>query len=114
MLKLGKDINCPKISDEFEILWRVRQIKYAHNASFSEPIKFGILGLIFQVKVTKFHTNVGLDMSINMSCRVFFSYTHFWFTFTKHITPHEWSFVNSDVHTYTLIDVEDINLNVKL
>ena len=47
-------------------LWRFCLIKYVHNGPFNEPASFGIPGLIFQAKVTKFGTNVGLQMLINI------------------------------------------------
>ena len=49
----------------FIALWsrtRFCMIKYVHNGPFNEAINFGIVGLIFQVKFTKFGTNVGLNM----------------------------------------------------
>ena len=46
-------------------------IKYAHNGSFNEQASFGIPGLIFQAKATKFGTKVGLNMLININS-VFF------------------------------------------
>ena len=42
-------------------------IKYAHNGTFNEPASFGIPGLIFQAKVTKLGTKVGLNMLININ-----------------------------------------------
>ena len=57
-------------------------IKYAHNGSFNEPASFGIPELIFQARVTKFGTKVGLNMvSISSGSpkkKDFFS--HFTFT----------------------------------
>ena len=38
-----------------------------HNGPFNEPASFGIPELIFQVKVTKFGIQVGLNMVINIS-----------------------------------------------
>ena len=45
--------------------WRFCLIKYAHNGPFNEPASFGIPGLIFQAKVTKLRSQVGLNMLIN-------------------------------------------------
>ena len=53
--------------------WRFCLIKYAHNAPLNEPASFGILGLIFQAKVTKFGTKVGLKMLININSGFFHS-----------------------------------------
>ena len=47
--------------------WRFCLIKNAHNGPFNEPASFGIPELIFQVKVTKFCIQVGLNMVINIS-----------------------------------------------
>ena len=47
-------------------------MKYAHNGPFNEPASFGIPGLIFQAKVTKFSTKVGLKMLININSVFFF------------------------------------------
>ena len=38
-----------------------------HNGPFNELTSFGIPGLIFQAKVTKFGTHVGLNMVIAIS-----------------------------------------------
>ena len=38
-----------------------------HNGPFNEPASFGIPVLIFQAKVTKFVTKVGLKMLININ-----------------------------------------------
>ena len=34
-------------------------MEYAHNGPFDEPASFGIRGLIFHAKATKFGTKVG-------------------------------------------------------
>ena len=47
--------------------------KYAHNGPFNEPAAFGIPELIFQARVTKFGTKVGLNMVINISSGFFHS-----------------------------------------
>ena len=65
ILKCGKDIHCPKISEVR--LWRFCLIKYAHNGPFNEPASFGIPGLIFEAKGTKFCTAVGFQMLININ-----------------------------------------------
>ena len=52
-------------------LWRFYLIKYAHNGPFNEPASFRIPGLIFQTKVTKFGTKVGLKMLINIHSGLF-------------------------------------------
>ena len=44
-----------------------------HNGTFNEPASFGIPGLIFQPKVTKFGTKVGLQMLININSGVFYN-----------------------------------------
>ena len=46
--------------------WWFCLIEYAYNRPFNEPINFGIPGLIFEAKVSKFGTNVGLMMLINI------------------------------------------------
>ena len=45
--------------------------KNAHNGPFNEPASFGIPELIFQARVTKFGTKVGLNMLIDISSRFF-------------------------------------------
>ena len=67
ILKCGKEIHSPKISDEFVQLWRFCLIKYLHNGPFNDPASFGISGLIFQAKFTQFGTKVGLKMLININ-----------------------------------------------
>ena len=42
-----------------------------HNGPFNEPASLGIPGLIFQAKVTKFGTKVGLKMFISINSRYF-------------------------------------------
>ena len=42
-------------------------MKYAHNGPFNDPVPFGIPELIFQARVTKCGTKVGLNMLINIS-----------------------------------------------
>ena len=42
-------------------------IIYAHNGPINEPASFDIPELIFQARVTKFGTKVGLNMLINIS-----------------------------------------------
>ena len=42
-------------------------IKYVHNEPFNELGSYGIPRLIFQAKVNKFGTNVGLNMLININ-----------------------------------------------
>ena len=46
-------------------------IKYAHNEPFNELGSYGIPRLIFQAKVNKFGTNVGLNMLIYISSRFY-------------------------------------------
>ena len=89
-LKCGKDICSLKISDEFDYIGSAL-IKYAHNGPFNEPGYFGIPGIdcftpgsgrvvlidngrVYKskaadalVKTTKFGTNVGLNMLLNIS-----------------------------------------------
>ena len=46
-------------------------IRYEYNGPLNEPASFGIPELIFQAKVTKFGTKVGLNKSINISSGFF-------------------------------------------
>ena len=88
-------------------------ITYAHNGPFNEPDSFGIPGLIFYAKVTKFGTNVGLSMLININFGFYQNLQQKWqilshfptshienhwdycvsnltqFNFNKHITSHD-------------------------
>ena len=57
-------------------LWWFCLIEYVHNGPFNKPASFGIPGLIFQARVIKFGTEVGLNMLINISFWRFF-FLHF-------------------------------------
>ena len=84
-------LSCPQfLSDLFEMwqrnllpqnlrqvrLWRFCIIWYVHNGPFNERASFGIPGIIFQAKVTKFGTNVRLNKLFNITS-VFY---HHWKT----------------------------------
>ena len=64
------DIHSPKILDEFDYGGSVC-FKYVHNGPFNEPASFDIPGLIYQAKVTKFGTKVGLNILININSGFF-------------------------------------------
>ena len=66
IFKLGKDIYYPKISNEFD-----HGGSASLNMRINELASFGIPGLIFQAKATKFGTKVGLNMLINISSGFF-------------------------------------------
>ena len=56
ILKCGKDIHCPKISNVFDY---GGSVSLNMRIPFNEEKNLGITGLIFQAKVTKFGANVG-------------------------------------------------------
>ena len=59
-----------------------------HNGPFNEPVSFGIPGLIFQAKVTKFGTKVGLKMLININSESFHNWQNKIFVATSHTENH--------------------------
>ena len=59
------------LRSQMSSIMEVLPIKYVHNGPFNEPASFGIPGVIFQAKVTKFGTKVGLKMLININSGFF-------------------------------------------
>ena len=66
-------------------------LPHVHNGPFNEPASFDIPELIFQAKVTKFGTNVRLNMLININSGFFHNHQNkFWGIFFRIFESRTW------------------------